>query len=187
MTGPNIALVRAADLVGMPWRNGAGTTAEIAVAPDSAASVPLWRFSLADLHPGTTAFSSFDGVDRVFTVVGATGVHLRWTTSDADAAPRQPVTFSGANPPLCHAAEATRALNVMVDGTRATAVVQVLELDSSGLTTDAQSVTLAYVDAGLASVGSVAAGPGDVVLVRYASVEFTGPARILLARVDVVQ
>lgn len=60
----------------MPWRNGAGTTQEIAIAPSDDPAVPFrWRLSMADLA-GDGPFSEFPGVDRVLLLLDGEDVAL---------------------------------------------------------------------------------------------------------------
>jgi len=57
-----------ADVTPVPWRNGAGTTRELAssAGPDGGFR---WRISLADLARDAP-FSSFPATDRLFTALG---------------------------------------------------------------------------------------------------------------------
>ncbi len=75
MTTPR--LVRSRDLVRVPWRNGGGTTAEVAVHPPGAAFDGFdWRISMADVA-SDGPFSRFPGIDR--TLVLAQGRDLTLT------------------------------------------------------------------------------------------------------------
>jgi environmental stress-induced protein Ves len=69
-------LIRAADCLVMPWKNGGGTTTEIAVAPEGASLDDFdWRISMA--HVGQDGpFSSFPGIDRTLSVLTGAGVTL---------------------------------------------------------------------------------------------------------------
>jgi uncharacterized protein len=58
----------------MPWRNGLGTTTEIAIEPGADGRF-RWRLSIADV-PQSGPFSRFDGYDRVIAVVDGAGMHL---------------------------------------------------------------------------------------------------------------
>lgn len=83
----------------MPWRNGGGTTMEIAIHPESSgfSGVPFqWRVSIADVATNGP-FSLFPGYDRHIMVIAGAGMQL-------DAGPRGvivlgrpfiPVSFSG--------------------------------------------------------------------------------------------
>lgn len=62
-------VVRSADRPAVPWKNGGGTTREIAVfPPDAGMDDFVWRLSMARVEQAG-AFSAFDGVDRVLAVL----------------------------------------------------------------------------------------------------------------------
>jgi environmental stress-induced protein Ves len=69
-------IIRAADCLVMPWKNGGGTTTEIAVSPDGASLDDFdWRISMA--HVGQDGpFSSFPGIDRTLSVLTGAGITL---------------------------------------------------------------------------------------------------------------
>lgn len=69
-------LLRAADHVMMPWKNGAGATTQIAIAPAGAGLDSFdWRVSMAGvLEDGP--FSSFPGIDRTLAVLEGQGIVL---------------------------------------------------------------------------------------------------------------
>ncbi|KWF91810.1 histidine utilization protein HutD [Burkholderia diffusa] len=78
-------MIRAADLVASPWKNGGGVTREIAafIPEGAAAAAPssgaldafAWRVSVADVGaPGP--FSRFDGVDRTLVLLSGAGMTL---------------------------------------------------------------------------------------------------------------
>lgn len=94
----------------VPWRNGAGSTRELAVGEDPAGQVQ-WRISLADLD-GRAEFSIFNGMDRLFVPLG--GV---WLTVDGDAVhllPGEHLQFPGEAAVFVEPDAPTQALNVMV-------------------------------------------------------------------------
>lgn len=65
-------IIRAADCCEVPWKNGGGTTREIAVFPPGAdMDTFLWRLSMARVEQAGP-FSAFAGIDRVLTVVQGT-------------------------------------------------------------------------------------------------------------------
>ncbi len=69
-------LLRPADYRRMPWRNGAGRTAEIVVFPACAAPDAFdWRISIAEVTKDGP-FSRFPGVDRTMVVVAGAGIRL---------------------------------------------------------------------------------------------------------------
>ena len=49
MKHPEVHLYRAADYPRMPWRNGAGTTQEVACNPGGSTTAFDWRLSIADV------------------------------------------------------------------------------------------------------------------------------------------
>ena len=69
-------IIRAADCLVMPWKNGGGTTTEIAVAPEGASLNDFdWRISMA--HVGQDGpFSSCPGIDRTLSVLTGAGITL---------------------------------------------------------------------------------------------------------------
>ena len=77
----------------MPWKNGLGTTTEIAIHPPSAdlAGKPFdWRVSMAEVKQDGD-FSSFPGYDRSILVAEGAGMEL-----DFDAAPSARLAGPGA-------------------------------------------------------------------------------------------
>lgn len=69
-------ILRAADYRRMPWKNGGGETAEIAVFPAGASLEAIdWRLSMAVVG-GDGPFSQFPGVDRTLTILDGAGFHL---------------------------------------------------------------------------------------------------------------
>lgn len=95
MNHPDVRLYKAADYRRMPWRNGAGTTQEVACNPGGSAAAFDWRLSLADVGQDG-AFSSYSGYQRIITVLEGQGMEL---TVDgrrhAPLAPREAYAFSG--------------------------------------------------------------------------------------------
>jgi environmental stress-induced protein Ves len=72
----DIQVLRAADRVASPWKNGGGVTREVASSPSAAPGFDFdWRVSLADVASGGP-FSSFPGIDRIITVVQGEGMTL---------------------------------------------------------------------------------------------------------------
>lgn len=67
----------------MPWKNGGGETAEIAVAPAAAALDTFdWRISMARVD-GDGPFSAFAGIERTLTVLDGAGIRLQVVGRDA--------------------------------------------------------------------------------------------------------
>lgn len=115
----------------MPWRNGGGSTTEIAIEPAGAglgsAAPFVWRLSMARVE-GDGPFSRFAGYDRTLVLLEGRGVRLDF----GGAAP--PVTLAGALSAAAFSGDwatscrllggAVRDFNVMVDRTRAAAAVK---------------------------------------------------------------
>ncbi|OHV87869.1 HutD/Ves family protein [Mesorhizobium sp. ORS 3428] len=86
-------VLRAADYRVMPWKNGGGTTTEIAVSPDGAGLDDFdWRISMARVET-SGPFSSFAGIDRTLSVLEGEGIVL-------DIAGRPPARLTMASAPL---------------------------------------------------------------------------------------
>ena len=115
----------------MPWRNGAGTTHEIAIddAPGDSQAPFRWRLSMADLA-GDGPFSELPDVDRVLVLLA--GDDVRLAIGGADPVPlgrHEAIAFPGDVPThLTMAPGAGRDLNLMWDRTRAEGVVEVLQV-----------------------------------------------------------
>jgi environmental stress-induced protein Ves len=88
------------DLTAAPWKNGGGTTREIACRPPRTTVADFaWRASIATIA-ADGPFSVFAGVDRSITLLQGGGVHLR-TTAGGDIdhrldTPFVPFAFDGA-------------------------------------------------------------------------------------------
>lgn len=88
-------VIRAAERRVMPWKNGGGTTTEIAVFPEGASLNDFdWRISTAHVA-GDGAFSSFPGVDRTLAVLAGDGIRLAFADREAVTLARgsQPFAF----------------------------------------------------------------------------------------------
>jgi uncharacterized protein len=108
-------ILRAAERVAVPWRNGGGITREVAAHPPQSDLDNFdWRVSLAELRRGGP-FSSFPGVDRQIALISG---RLELSISGRDAlslsADTAPLSFPGELP--VHAeprSEPVTDLNVM--------------------------------------------------------------------------
>lgn len=87
---------RLAELPAMPWKNGGGTTREIACQPPGAGLDTFdWRVSIATIA-AAGPFSAFPGVDRVIMLLDGAGVHLRGEGVDHRLdTPLTPFAFAG--------------------------------------------------------------------------------------------
>lgn len=109
----------------MPWRNGGGQTAEIAVEPSSGPTGFLWRLSLADVA-SDGPFSPFPGCARTIMLMSGRGMELTIADLGADhgAAARvarvdkvyEPFDFDGEAETSCRLIDGpVRDLNVIAD------------------------------------------------------------------------
>jgi environmental stress-induced protein Ves len=91
-------LVRPADHRVMPWKNGGGSTAEIALAPEGAdlATGFDWRLSIATIERNGP-FSAFPGHDRTIMLIEGAGMVLDFGGGKAEriAVPFEPFEFVG--------------------------------------------------------------------------------------------
>ncbi|QFU16311.1 HutD/Ves family protein [Microvirga thermotolerans] len=69
-------VIRESDLARVPWKNGGGTTAEVAAFPPGSSFDTFgWRVSMADVA-SDGPFSVFPGIDRTLIVVEGGGIEL---------------------------------------------------------------------------------------------------------------
>lgn len=87
------------DLVEMPWKNGQGTTRQIAIYPDNAdISNFQWRISAATVN-AIGPFSNFDNVTRSLALLTGDKITLSIQGETVELrSDGQPVTFSGTIP-----------------------------------------------------------------------------------------
>jgi environmental stress-induced protein Ves len=101
-----VRIIRAKDCKTTPWKNGAGSTTEIAVAPAGASLMTFdWRISMARVA-SDGPFSDFPGIDRTLAVVKGSGLVL---TIGSDA----PVTLSSATEPVSFPADKPTSARVV--------------------------------------------------------------------------
>src|SRR5579872_410027 len=92
-------LLRRNDAKVVPWKNGLGTTMELALWPAGASMDRLdfdWRVSAATVA-AAGPFSEFRGYDRILTIVSGAGLRVRHGShaSEAELRPLEPYRFSG--------------------------------------------------------------------------------------------
>lgn len=72
----SVTLIRGADLVATPWKNGGGVTREIAAFPEGAGlDAFAWRVSIAEVAQAGP-FSRFAGIDRTLALLSGAGMML---------------------------------------------------------------------------------------------------------------
>ncbi|MCY0389407.1 HutD family protein [Robbsia sp. Bb-Pol-6] len=85
---------RAATLVPVPWKNGGGTTREIAMSPVAASFDDfIWRVSVAEIARDG-AFSDFPGVDRTIVLLDGAGMDLERPPGTSPDLPAHPAPLS---------------------------------------------------------------------------------------------
>src|SRR5260370_2673399 len=74
--GPALKIIRASDCRTTPWKNGGGSTTEIAAEPSGASLDTFdWRVSMATVA-SDGPFSEFPGIDRTLAVIKGSGLLL---------------------------------------------------------------------------------------------------------------
>lgn len=92
-------ILRAADRIAVPWKNGGGLTREVAVHPlGSTLANFAWRVSLAEVRTGGP-FSTFTGIDRQMAVLsGRLQLSIAGRKTLTLCADSDPVAFAGELP-----------------------------------------------------------------------------------------
>ncbi|WP_042383662.1 HutD/Ves family protein [Streptacidiphilus melanogenes] len=161
-----LQVLRAADRVASPWKNGGGVTREVASSPSGAGTADFdWRVSLADVASGGP-FSTFEGIDRVISVVQGEGMALTVDGALTVVAERfRPFAFSGDATTGCRLLGGPLVdFNVMTRRGLVSADVTFVT-DPTPLT----GTTLAIVFEGSATLDGARLGPLDAVLVTDGS------------------
>lgn len=170
-------------LASAPWKNGGGTTREIAV---SAAGQPYWRLSIADVS-AAGAFSVFEGLERILTVIDGAGMVLSRAAGDIAAPLHVPVRFTGAESItglLPHGP--IQDFNVMFCPGALTASVRILHGDAIAAAGPSAPVqTLIYCLSGSCrTTDAVDLPPHSGILAPSDPVRASGPGAIVL-RIDI--
>ncbi|MCP3707011.1 HutD family protein [Paraburkholderia sp. CNPSo 3274] len=201
--GANVMLLRGADLVPAPWKNGGGVTREIAAG--SAASAPsdgfAWRASLADIAQGGP-FSCFAGIDRTLVLIEGAALQL----DEARAGGQEPrathtleraldiARFAGESAIDARiAAGPVRVFNLMVRREAARGALEVWR-EASRRSLHAQTVLLhavqRRVEVRVAGEGFIALAPGDTLRVdaeQAVDLETRGAGALLAVTLDIAQ
>ena len=171
----------------MPWKNGQGSTTELAVEPPGATLDDfLWRVSIAELRaPGP--FSAFPGYDRIITQLDGPPMTLtHGREQPVVLRPLVPHAFSGDDETGCDVAGIAHDFNLIVrrDHARATLGVHRLS-EGETLAGDADAVTLLHLLEGdLAGSDGERLSEGDTRIEKAgtkASYRVVGHALVLLA------
>lgn len=156
MTQDRLGLVRFSERPPTPWRNGHGSTREMAkrllggTGPDF-----VWRLSIAEVTEDA-AFSSFSGVERIATLIDGAGLTLEVDGTDQVLKPFEPFSFPGGAQTVARPMGGpVRILNVMTTVNRMSAGVTVLDLD------DGRPVSIAGATCLVQLTGGSTARSGD--------------------------
>lgn len=90
-------IIRLADCPPQPWKNGLGSTRELAVQPSAdGGSDFLWRVSIAEVD-SAAPFSRFPGIDRQIVLLDGAGFTMRMDDGQDHAltTPLAPFAFTG--------------------------------------------------------------------------------------------
>ena len=112
----------------MRWKNGGGTTHEIAIRPEGAALDAFdWRVSIAEVARDGP-FSRFPGIDRTITLIEGAGMRLSGNGRNVlMRTPFEPYAFPGEDPVDCALLSGPiRDFNAMVRRDRARGCVAVV-------------------------------------------------------------
>ena len=109
-----MSVLRAADRPAERWRNGGGTTWQVAAARTDPNTADFeWRISIAEIAEDG-AFSSFPGIDRTIAVIQGAGIRLIVDGEQGVLGAMEPRSFSGDSVTSCELIEgSTRDLNLM--------------------------------------------------------------------------
>jgi uncharacterized protein len=172
------------------WKNGAGTTREVARHPAGPPAGPDdfdWRVSIAEV-PASSAFSSFPGVARVIVQVAGEPMTLSVGGQEHLLELYRPFTFDGGAATTCRlSGGATTDLNVMTRQAVWTAEVSVHDDERVRIDMRHDVVTLVVPLSGRRTVaaGSDVADVGPLDMIRLAAdlaAQATGRGRLALVR-----
>ncbi len=134
---PTWRLLQPTDYRRVPWKNGLGTTLDLATDAPSDGVAWSWRFSLADV-PTRAGFSEFSGIDRHLAVLEGEGLTLERGQART-AVPREgpAILFAGEEAIVgVPIGSGVRDANLMLDRRRWRGELAIVRA------TDARSVTL---------------------------------------------
>lgn len=140
-----ITALAPANYVRTPWKNGGGTTVDIAFDGD------VWRFSRT---PITAAgpFSDYTGFDRLQVLIDGSGLVLQTPSGEIDVRqPFRPVRFAGETPIVSRLETGpVEVINLM--GERQRVRLDLVVLDAGGTQQLGRGVHIAYCPAGRATL-----------------------------------
>ena len=163
-------LITPAEYRAIPWKNGGGTSIDIAT--DTATGGEVWRFGRTPI-PVAGPFSDYTGYDRVQVLVAGRGLVLDTPEGEIDVrAPFRPVHYRG-EVRIVSRLEAGPVEVVNLIGLRARVTVDLQVLDAGASMSLAGGLHFAYAPAGAARVDGLAL-PADHSL----RIEAAGPTML---------
>lgn len=176
--------------VAMSWKDGGGTTFEVASEPPGAAINGFdWRLSFARVG-GSGPFSRFPGVDRVITLVEGEKLVLSRDGVGVALPPFTPFAFAGEDEVTCAVLAPIVDFNVMTRRGRYEASVTVRRLENETIEVDPEPTGESFVAVLTGQARSCTASgvcadlaPLDVVTGFCAPITVTGTARIAIVSV----
>ncbi|HET6552574.1 MAG TPA: HutD family protein [Dyella sp.] len=178
-------IIRVADTQPQSWKNGMGTTREIARFPANAGSEDfLWRVSVAEVS-SAAPFSAFPGIDREIVLLEGDGftMTLDGAHEHALVVPFEPFAFPGeARVDVAMAGGATRDFNLMIR--RAWGRGEVRPLAQPGSHEPDPSCVLVYVARGMVTTIDGELQAGDAWLPDRSPFKLEEGSVVLLAMVE---
>lgn len=155
-------IIRKLDFVQGRWRNGMGVSWDIASEPQGTDDFG-WRFAIARID-ADVPFSSYPGVDRIFTLIAGKGLDLEFTGHPGLAVDRLfvPHPYPCDVPTFCRLKDGPcRALNLFTRRGRWRAAADIL---SSGAELSHPGPLLLFALQGAADVNGHALAEGDAAI-----------------------
>lgn len=180
MTGGVVASVlRAGDRVGVPWRNGGGTTTVVAAEPD-------WRVSIATISEAGD-FSAFPGVDRVLMPLSPAGLTLAIAGRIRPLVQYETVSFAGEEEVASVDVSSTGLdLNLMTRRGECDGSLELSRLDGtqSFSAVDGGTTLVIVLDGDVSGAGGPLLNHDAVLLPSGAAVELTGHGALAVVGVS---
>jgi environmental stress-induced protein Ves len=172
----------------MPWKNGQGTTREIAREPGTGEDF-LWRLSIAEVA-ASGDFSLFPGYDRTITLIEGAGMRLVFEEAPEKRIERRFEPFDFKGDWFCHCkliSGPVRDFNLMVDRKRAWGKTEAVRLSGPPLEQSVEAGWLfVYCAEGALSAGGFAAEAGDTIRLGPGSHEIEGDGLALFISVHML-
>lgn len=168
--GTVITLLTPANYLRTPWKNGGGTTVDIAFSGD------VWRFGRTPIVKAGP-FSDYTGFDRVQVLVSGSGLVLETPGGEIDVRqPFRPVRFAGETP-IVSRLEAGPVEVVNLIGARAQVRVDIAVLDEDHTLVLQPGTHIAYSPHGDATV-AIQDASHDLAADHALRLDITAPTRL---------